>query len=170
MHDGEQILHRPIKCQRGCEIIAEHQKDQWHEHEDALLYGIACLWRDRHLPKHSARHHQRQDIYRYRAQREHSVRLRQILHPEELAVAQLHRRTKHRVEAKEDRYLHQHWEAAAKRIHAIVFIELHHLLVHPRGIVFILGANLGHLGRERGHLTHGPGGFVLQRPQSELDA
>ena len=74
------------------------------------------------------------------------VGLREIVHPKEAGVSQFDRLPQHGEETEEDRDLDHHREATAHRIDAVILVKLHHLLIHPRRVVFVFLAQLLHFG------------------------
>ena len=91
------------------------------------------------------------------------------MYPEKRAVTKLDGLIEHAVKAEKDRDLNDHRKAAAERIDAILFVELHRLLIHPLRIIFVLLPELVHDRRKLGHLSHRLGRRILQRPEQRPD-
>jgi hypothetical protein len=58
------------------------------------------------------------------------------------------------VEPDEQRHLHQQGQAASERVHAVLFVELHHLFVELLAVVLVLLLELLDLGLDDLHLSH----------------
>src|SRR4029453_15013910 len=97
------------------------------------------------------------------------VRLRKVFYPKKFSVSQFHRLSQHLEKPEKDWDLNHHRQTAANRIDAVLLVELHQLLVHPRRIVLVLLPQLLHFGIERSHLAHRSVCSVLNRPERELD-
>ena len=169
LRDGEKILRCPIKSERRSEIITDAQKDNRHDVHHLLLRWIASFRRKRHLPNHCASHDDRQKINGIMHEMRDGVWLREIGDPEKMAVAEFNGCSQHAIEAKENGNLNNHRKASAKRINAILFVELHQLFVHFCWIVFILCAELRHARRKKLHAAHRVGGLILNRPEKSFD-
>src|SRR5262249_293247 len=101
--------------------------------------------------------------------------LRKIGHPEPARSAHLDGDRKHFVEREQEGHLQRHWHASAQRIHSVLLVERHHLLVlfllfwiaHPDVLVLVVDGR--DLGLQRLHLLHRFHAGYLQRKQREVD-
>ena len=169
LEDRENILRCPIEGESAGVVVAEDQKNDRHEVEDTLLHGISGFWCYDHLPDHCACHDDGQNIDRKSEEMGDGVWLGEVCDPEERAVTKLDGGAEHRVETEKDRNLDEHGQAAAERIHPILFVELHGLLVELLRVVFVFVPHLGHLRREKCHLAHFVCCLVLNRPENGFD-
>ena len=39
LHDGNQVLDRPVECERGCEVVAHEDEDQRRKGDDPTQHG-----------------------------------------------------------------------------------------------------------------------------------
>ena len=170
MRDGEDVLRRPVEGESGGKVVTEEEKDERHQHEDALLHFVSGLRSDLHLQDHRDGHEEGKGVDGETHDVGDGVGLGEIGDPpEEGLVAELDGILKHGEEAEEDGDLQEHGKATAHRVDSELAIELHCLLIHLVRIVGILLLELGHLGLELRHPLHSAGGLGVQGPHQGAD-
>ena len=170
LRDGKDVLRRPVEGESGGKVVTEEEKDERHQHEDALLHFVSGLRSDLHLQDHRDGHEEGKGVDGETHDVGDGVGLGEIGDPpEEGLVAELDGILEHGEEAEEDGDLQEHGKATAHRVDSELAIELHCLLIHLVRIVGILLLELGHLGLELRHPLHGAGGLGVQGPHQGAD-
>src|SRR5712692_1146885 len=177
LNDTEHVADKPVEPQARWNLqreVPDHQRGQ-PDHRPLHLLGLQLLLGRggrRRLLKHP-RLHQRGDRSEQRKHQklrrgERQALEQQVLHRDRVqvrdeqerlrTVARFGEALEHVVERGEDRNLNDEWEATdhpSERVHAMLLVELHRLLIHASRVLLELLADLGDLRRELSLLDHG---------------